>query len=320
MRKHCPLTRAPLAMIGVLSLIVAAAPLVLADQRRAEPPTFDASDTRGVFFENLSEAFRGERPTVRSLRREAEAVAARADDEPAGEQPADGAPQWSELVSPVALEDEIKRLRLEFDKTVTTPGEFNSGGYLDARVDLSALAMLFAVIHDYRGDVRWKEDAAAARDLLARTAFNSKAGSTQVYNEARLRKTDLQTLVSGGGLSGRAGEPENDWATILDRSPLMTYVEEQLFTLEDYSRNAEEIEAEADTLARAAGVVAVVGEVLAQDGMVQADDPDYVELSSQMTRAAQQLQAALERGDAETVQRSVGEISQSCTECHQQYR
>lgn len=306
-------------MSGLL-LVIAAAPLALADERRAKPPTFDRSQTRGVFFEELSEAFRGERPTLSSLRRHAEAQAKLADEKTAGGEGSGDQSEWAELISPVALEDEVKRLRLRFDSTVTTPGAFNSGGYRDARVQLSALAMLFAVINDYEGEVRWKDEAAAARDLIARTALNCKAGSTQVYNEAKLRKADLQSLVFGSGTGGRDAEPENDWAMIVDRSPLMKYVEEQLFTLEDASRNESTIQEQADTLRRAAGVVAVLGEVLGQEGMVQADDPDYVRLSSQMTEAAQQLNAALERGDAAAVQSGVGAITQSCSACHQQYR
>ena len=105
-----------------------------------------------------------------------------------------GESKWSALISPTSLEDEIKRMRLHYDEVVTTPSAFNGGGYQDARRDLSALATLFAIISEHGGEVRWKDQAAAARDLLARTAFNCKAGSTQVYNEARLRKADLQDL------------------------------------------------------------------------------------------------------------------------------
>jgi cytochrome c556 len=227
---------------------------------------------------------------------------------------------WSPVISPLSLEDEIKRVRLHFDSVVTTPGAFNSGGYQDARRDLTVLASLFAVVNEHGGDVRWKDQAAAARDLIARTAFNCKAGSTQVYNETKLRKGDLQDLVSGSGLANREAEPENDWSMIADRSPLMEYADALIERLEGAARDEASIKAEADLIKRNSELLAMLGEVFTREGMDEADDADYAKFSRQLTDAAKGVTAAIERGDTDAVRQGTGAIRQRCDACHEHYR
>ena len=307
---------AAVLLIGSLTWSLAGA-----DERRARPPEFDGSDAGGVFFEQLSDALRGQRPPLSAIRQSSQAQQAAASAaSPASESAGEASSGWAKLISATSLEDEVKRLRLHFDSVVTTPAEFNSGGYQDARLDLSVLATLFAVINEYSGDVRWKEDAAVARDLIARTAFNSKAGSTQVYNEAKLRKADLRDLVNGTGLADRNASPDNDWTMIVDRSPLMQYAESVLNRLEDQTRDAETVRANTDAIRRDAELIAVLGHVLSREGMDDADDEDYAALSRAMTQAGLTLGEALERGDAEAVRLGVSAVSQSCAACHEQYR
>ncbi|WP_237607180.1 cytochrome c [Roseimaritima sediminicola] len=313
------------APAAVLLMTILSLPL-LAGERRARPPSFEGAALDSVFYENLGDAVRATRPSVDELHSGGAAAMVAAQAADGGTAAEGGAAEtasegWSQLISPVSLEDEIKRLKLKFDEIVTTPGPFKSGGYQDARVNLSILAMLFAVISEYDGDVRWKEESAAARDLLARTAFNSKAGSIQVYNEAKLRKADLQDIVSGAGLNSRDAEDGNDWVMIVDRSPLMEYLDFALYEqMSPGSNTPAAVAANADSLRRYAEMVALVGEVLTKEGMDDADDEDYQLLSKAMTNAALDVRAALEREDAEGVGVAIGAIEQSCSACHEQFR
>ena len=295
-------------------------PHVRADERRAPKPKVDKEKMKAIFFADINDAFRGEAPTIASVRATAAAVAAPAAASTGGDAAASGTDLWSSLISPQSLEDEIKRLKLEFDGVVTTPGAFNSGGYLDARLHLTVLASLFAVINQHSGEVRWKDQAAAARDLISRTAFNCKAGSTHVYNEAKLRKGDLQDLVAGSGLSSKDAEPETDWTMIADRSPLMEYAELVIESLEDGARDEGTIKKETDLVKRNSELIAVLGEILAQEGMDDADDDDYAKLSRDMSGDGKAVTAALGRGDLEAVRLGVSKIRQKCDACHEQYR
>ncbi|WP_068131783.1 cytochrome c [Roseimaritima ulvae] len=319
-----PAMRKPILAGGLICLL--ALPL-LADEKRAAPPRFDSGEFSSVFFADLSDAVRDSRPSAPQLRGAAAAQqaaamqAAAGSGESAAEATAAEGTGWSALISATSIEDEVKRLKLQFDGTVTTPGPFKSGGYQDARQELSMLATLFAVISEYEGDVRWKDEGAAARDLLARTAFNCKAGSTQVYNEAKLRKADLQDIVSGAGLSSRDAEEGNDWAMIVDRVPLMQYLDWAVHEeMSPKSNNKAAVDENSAELRRLAETVAMIGHVLTREGLDDADDEDYQVMSKAMTKAALDVRNALDQNDADGVRLAVGAITQSCSACHEQFQ
>ncbi len=321
------------AWLGFGWVAVAVAAIALAEERRAPSPSFSKDRYRGLFFRSADEAIRGQRPRV-AAGNPADASGAAVGDTPAAASapaaasvsPTAAGPSattsgFTRLVSPASLEDEIKRVRLEFEATITTPAAFRSGEFQKARLHLTTLASLFAVIVEHQGDVRWKRDAAAARDLLARSAANCKSGSAQVYNEVKLRKADLEDLVGGSGLAVRQAESENDWLTIADRVPLMKYAETLLDgPLKQGSRNAEAVVAERDQLRRSAELLAVVGEILRQDGMADADDEDYRSLCQELIDASTSVSLALDQQDAAAVSRAVGAVSQACSRCHESYR
>ncbi|MEM9646030.1 MAG: hypothetical protein AAF989_13665, partial [Planctomycetota bacterium] len=217
-------------------------------------------------------------------------------------------------------EDEAKRVRLLYDDSVTTPSVFRSGGYQEARTRLTVLAMLFAVVSEYDGEIRWKKDARAARDVCARTARNSQSGTIQVFNEAKQRKADLQDLMSGASIAARGDETANDWSIIADRVPLMTYAEEVLDALSDLTRDAATTEGDADVIVQYADMLAILGVALQQDGMDDSDDPDYAALSKAMTDASAGVKDAVRSERWGDLRTEVGKVSQSCVTCHDDYR
>ncbi|MEM9825251.1 MAG: hypothetical protein AAF958_01620 [Planctomycetota bacterium] len=291
--------------------------LALADERRAPRPKSDPKVIDDIFFEKISDAFNGKTPSVAELRKKSTQrnIAIQASEGTVTEKGL-----WPKLVAGSTLEDEIKRVRLDYDATITTPGAFNSGGYQDARLKLTVLATLFAVVHEYDGQVRWKKDSAGARDLISRTARNCKAGSTQVYNEAKLRKADLQDLVSGAGVQHRPKKEENDWSMIADRSPLMEYAEELVSRLEDTGVDARRIKADPTPVRHNAQLLAMLGEVLVREGMDEADDEDYQVLSRAMSKTGAEIVRAIEAQDFEAAEKTVSQMRTRCDQCHEQYR
>lgn len=319
-RSHGVMPRKATTVLLVIGWLVMTPPQAFAQKQRSRPPQFDDQAISDLFFSSLKDAFEGEPPSLSELRaKQGMAVQVAATANEAGA--AGATSKWASLITPASLEDEIKRVKLLYDGAISTPGAFKGGGYQDARVNLSVLAMLFAVVQEHGGEVRWSKDAPAARDLMARTARNCAAGSTQVYNEAKLRKADLQDLVSGTGITAPPDvEDANDWAMIVDRTPMMEYVEMLLDQLNSVARSAAEVEANVDEARRQAELLATVGSVIRQDGMDDSDDEDYTGLCDEMTRAAVELVRAIERQDYEAASSLVGGIEQSCADCHEQYR
>lgn len=290
------------------------------DDKRAPAPKFSAKSTQGIFFDSVKDAIRGERPTLESLRKKKAVATMSTDATPDGGDADTGKGPWDKLISATSIEDEIKRVKLHYDSVVTQPGPFKSGGYEEARLDLMVMSSLFAIISEYGGDVRWKEDAAVARDLLGRTAFNCNAGTTQVFNEARARKDDLQDLVSGTGLRDGKAQESSDWASIADRSPMMEYAEILKEQLRGATSNADDVKAEPNDVRRPAELIAVLGKILVQEGMDDADDADYTAFSMAMTKASRDVIKGLELDDYDAIGKAVGAVTQSCDDCHGTYR
>ena len=86
---------------------------------------------------------------------------------------------WSKIISQQTLEDEIRKVKLALDKDIAIPVQFARGGYKSARRNFSELAVLFGIIHEYDGMIRWQYEANDAKQRFSRTARMCKVGSIQ---------------------------------------------------------------------------------------------------------------------------------------------
>ena len=107
---------------------------------------------------------------------------------------------------------------------------------------------------------------------------------------------------------------------IADRSPLMTYSEELIERLESTSYDADAIAGNADATRRDAELLALLGEVIASEGMDSADDEDYCGLSRDMTRRASKIVRGIEIEDYAAAGSAVNSLRESCDNCHAEYR
>lgn len=296
---------------------------------RVRPKEFSRDEVERVFFDDVFEVLVGERPTLRGSAAGSTAATGTGPNPssaPASsDAPAETAPSgagWSQVISATTIEDEIKLLKRLVDQSVTTPGEFKGRGYLECRQHFSIAAMLFGIIQEYDGEVRWKESAAQARDVFARSAANAKVGTTPVFNEAKLRKTDLEDLINGARLVASKPPPaENDWANIADRGPLMRRLEQALDgNIKQFVSNEHEFVSNSEKLIHEAEIVAAISVVLTQAGMEDGDDETHAEYARQMQSAAQGVVEGIKKNDYDFSRKNVGAIDQACSVCHESYR
>lgn len=295
--------------------------------RRAAAPKYTASDIKGVYFEDIfdGKVLAGERPANFGA-----AVAASASKAAGGGGAvaaaggggsASGGGGWSKLITAATIEDEVKTLKQMVDKTVTTPTDFAGKGYKEARRNFMMLGMLFGIIGEYDGEVRWKPLAPTARDLFARTAGNAKVGTQQVYNEAKLRKTDLEDLLNGSLAAANNVEAKTAWGTVCDRSPLMQRLEMGLEPrLQQWTANKAEFNGKKAEILKEAELFVVMGHVLMQEGLDDADDAEYKGFCDMLKKAALEVVDAVKLGNDEGARQAVGKISKSCADCHDKYR
>jgi hypothetical protein len=228
---------------------------------------------------------------------------------------------WSKLIAPTTLEDEIKASKKVIDEEVSTPAKFAGNGYKVARKQFSVLAIMLAIIGEYDGEVRWKADGPAARDVFARTASNCKVGTIQVFNEAKQRKADLEDLLSGSGLKNREGEKKAVWKQVTDRAPLMQRLEmAHQGRMQPWVGNKSEFANHSEEIMHEAQLAAAFCEVLMREGMEDADAIEYKAFCIRLQKAALDIVDAAKSNNYDKARTAVGEIDKSCTECHQAYR
>lgn len=287
--------------------------------RRAQPPKFAPSEAT-FYNDAFQEGLVGGRPP--NLGEPVAAVAATSSAGPASSGGGVSGSGWSSIISAGVIENEIKSLKMQIDQEVTTPSDYAGKGYKLARRDFSMLAMLFAIVGEYEGDVRWKKDAVAARDVFARTAANSKVGTSQVFAEAKLRKAELQDLVGGSSpYDGKNGEAKASWGAICDRAPLMQHLEAIYEPkLKPLLADKGQFTANLDKVQHDAEIIAAISEVLAKEGMADADADEYKAFCAQMRKAAQEIVEACKTKNFDQATSAGTAIGKACTECHENYR
>jgi len=315
-------TLAP-AWIAVVAVIAAVPPAVCFSRepdirRRSTPPAgrFDRL-VSGSFFEDAFAELEGPRPDF-AMRKKTEPPP---NGGGKGVSDAGSGFRWSAMVSGGTLTDEIKDRKADITAAIASPATFKGGGYNDCRDALSSIALAFAVIADYDGDVRWKDEAATARDLFARTGFNCKVGTDQSFNEARVREGMLDAMIQGSRLDEKS-EREEDflWNQVAGRPPLMARLEKARKTLAAATSSKSEFQKLSEVVLHEAEIVAAIGHVIQQEDFEYWDDETYCEYSEMMRQAAVDAREATLQNDYDAVSTAVGSLRKSCDTCHGDYR
>lgn len=290
-----------------------------AESVRARPPVTWDKATETAFFDDAFATLEGERPTFdggRDSRDQDDAPPA----PPSPDDPGDGF-MWSALVSPDTLTDEIKDMKARVDAAVASATDFKGGGYDDARVGFSAIALAFAVIAAHDGDVRWKKDAQQARDLFARVGANCKVGTAQSFAEAKARVADLGTLLDGGSIDA---SPERDddfkWSQVAGRPALMARLEAADALVAAAVASKGDFTKQVEKLLHETEMIATIGEVIQRPDYEYHDDDTYRGHAAAMRDAAIQARDAAAKNDYEAARTAVGALKKSCDTCHGDYR
>jgi hypothetical protein len=315
-----------LIAISVLPAIALAQTKAPKVYKRAQPPKFTKPDP--FYADAFKEALVGDRPanlgspaSIARSANEGPIQGRSASEGPGGDSTIQSSAGWSRLISATTIEDAIKSLKLQIDKQITTASDFAKNHNV-ARRDYTVVATLFAIAGQYDGDVRWKKDAPAARDVFARSAANFKVGTAQAYAEAKERKAELNELLSGSSpFGGKEAEAKPDWGKVAGRAPLMQYLESAWEPkLKASLADKGQFTAASDKILREAELFAAIGEVLAQEGMEDADAEEYRAFCHQLRDGAKQIIDAVKLKNYDQAAAGSTTIGKACTECHENYR
>jgi hypothetical protein len=320
---HCR-TRTTCAAVAFLIAAVLLAKSAWAAEKpapvkRAKPPVW-SQDVLDEFFVDAREQLVGERPAKRG-----EMVAK---NQPAGQGSGGAsadetakAASWSQVISGDSLAAEVKQLAASLRDPLANPAKFKSGGYKTCRAAFNELAVLFAVIAEYDGDVRWQEDAPTLCDALARAARNCKTGTDQTFAEAAELRTQLEDLIRGERLGGKPAPPPERWSDLAGRPLLMTRMESALQEgISPALSNAREFSRKAVDVQQQAEVLAMLAMLIDREEFEYWDDENFQEHSSALRAASRALTRAAAEANYEAARAAAGEASQSCSACHEGYR
>lgn len=294
-------------------------------KKRAAPPRFDPREVEQVFFSDARKALVGTRPTntVTSVAppkvNAADVPPTTTTTTPAS----NGAPAWSKLISAETLSDEVKANVPLLTEAVKTPSQFKGNGARDARRYFSTLATVFGIIAQFDGDVRWKNQAAGARQLFARAGFNAKSDNEHVFKEAKLRLEDLTALVRGETISVPSNvEPKpshND--EVANRPPLMWRLERAFEDrLSVWTTNAGQFNKNLNGARHEAEMVAAIARIIQHPSYTDADSESYIQYARALQKAALELRRAVEQKDVAAAGSAAGDMKKACDNCHLDYR
>jgi hypothetical protein len=293
--------------------------------RRAQPPPKEKLRSDLFFADAFKEGLVGERPVdlgKASAPASGAVVSAAPAAASAGASAASVGGNWSGLISASTIEDTIKSFKQQVDKDVTSLSDFKGKGHKLARRDYSMLAMLFGIAGEYDGDVRWKKDAPAARDAFARSAANFKVATDQAFNEAKARKDELSELVGGSApFAGKTADAKATWGQVAGRAPLMQYLESGWEPrLKAALSDKGQFNSGGDKIVREAELFAAIGEVLAKDGMPDADTAEYKAFCNRLRDGAKEIIDAVKQKNFDQASKASSVIGKACAECHENYR
>jgi len=283
--------------------------------KRTARPWFDENKTKDLLFKDVyAEGTVGERPDVSALTQSATEIASSNGSAGASNQ------LWSKIIDASVIEDEVKTLQQEINLLVTTPVFFQTK-YNDVNERFEILSMLFAIIRQYDGDVRWNEHAPTAQHLFQQAAVASRNGAAKGFQYCKARKEDLQELVRGGSIIANDQVPKSvDWSTAANRSPIMMRLETANEDLKGMTSNEAEFKANSEDVFRISNLIAAMAKVIIQDGMPESEEETYAKFSLEMKSAALELKAAVKLNDFDAASTAANAVSQSCADCHSEWR
>ena len=281
--------------------------------KRVAKPIFDGSKDE-VYFKDISKGLVGDRPNAGT-----KASVATKTESKSG----DAAPNkegWSAVINGTTIEDEIKSLNQALAKSVTTPVKFKTT-YNDVQQTMSLLSMSFAIIREFDGEVRWQDHAPAAQAALQQAAISARSNADQAFNYCNARKFDLEDLVRGGSFAESEKPAESlEWNDVIGRTETMKRLEISDRLLKEWTADEKTFAKQKNKIITEAQWVAAIGEVIAKEGMDDADVDEYLEYCVAMKQAALQTVTATKNDDFEAASKSANLVSQSCNNCHEDWR
>lgn len=302
---------------GIVWVVLATAQVCGQAVQRFPAPDWQREPGASVFFDDVfREALVGNRPR--------ELMPDSGSDRPEGQRHPSAAEgvttsQWSSTIAADVLMDEIKSCVNQLARDVQNTGDFSARGQREARDRLILLTVMFHVVSQYDGEIRWQAQASSTRDTCAATVnrLEDAPNSSTARQLIMATQQSLQEVLAGGP----AQQPLKDtpaWYDSVDRAALMRRLEAAVDSLDNSASSNKELQAR--QWCHELGIIATLAEFLTLDGMDDADDPTYRQFASQMHDLANGMREHVQQNLAADLTTSRKSLQTTCANCHNDYR
>lgn len=228
---------------------------------------------------------------------------------------------WAKVISAETLENEIKAAINEAGPHIESKTKWNTGHGKVRRL-YTTMAVCFAVISKYDGNVKFKKDALTLRDGLSRSAANAKVNSDQAMQEAKARLNDLIQLRNGGNLpAGRNADPKAPFKAVADVSEMMKRIaaaHEEGECLKVWIAAADQFKAKKSQIVHQAEMLGMFAKVL-QDPSYEYPE-EFAAIAKGVQAGAEEIVQAAKADNHQAAQMAVGKITNACTNCHGKFK
>jgi hypothetical protein len=229
---------------------------------------------------------------------------------------------WSKLITAENLEDEIKALQKQAEEATKTLNNFRGNGRVLAQNTFAELAVLFGVIAQYDGDVRWRKEAASLTKVFAQAEFDCRQPGVAAFADAQLSARQLADLIRGVPLDLPPAAPLRNWAEVTSRPAMMRRIEEARTgpNVPRWLAGMNEFKKNKDALLREVEVMRVIAEVIKDRNFENGDDDAYQKYGKAFAEQCAALVGAIKDGNPENAQSAMSRVSRSCDACHGDFR
>ena len=233
-----------------------------------------------------------------------------------------GSLAWSKLITPENLEAEIKALQKPAGESTKTMNVFKGNGRVLAQNTFAELAVLFGVIAQYDGDVRWKKESLGLTKIYAQATNNCKTSSDAAYKGAQLCTQQLAELIRGTPPEMPKADAPNSWKDVTDRPSLMRRIEELRTgpNVPKWISGKNDFKKNKDALLREAQIMLMISEVIKDKNFESGDDDSYQKYAKAFSEQCVAFVEAIKSDNQDKAQGLMAGVSKSCDTCHGDFR
>lgn len=306
-----------LAASGLIGLAVGRLAADGPRPERAPRPASWPRETTDAFFPDAAAHLAGERPESPPADR---AGRVPSDAAAGGSGRVVSAAAWSRCISAAVLEAEVKRLVARLRSAAATPPPPLRHSD-DPTAACAELALWFAVIAKFDGEVRWRAAAPQIRHVMAEAAreLASGQGAKKMAADALAH---AEGVLRGERPTDGGHQPAvDDWSAVVDRGVAMRRMQAAWNEgIQPQLSDAAHFRRSADALRHEAQVTAALAQVIRQRGYDGWDDDAFVAHAEGLQTAARALDQAIGAANFAQAVEASGRMGQACAACHDEYR